>query len=235
MNVKKPPRKSKYLLGKAARFISQRFLLKPALKIKFTPNQITTLSLACCILSALFYSFASNIFNLFALLFFILFMVLDHLDGDLARCLGRETVTGELFDSIAGKLAFILAYLGICLGQAKLYNVGFIWLLGFIIMAGFFGFQSLIFKRQLLELKNNPQANKPNPNQMQTDKIGILRTIIREITDVYMGICYLIIIGSILNKLYYTLILSSIYVWLYYFYESIKAMAAFSKIHRGQS
>lgn len=232
MNGKKPLRKSKYILGKTARFISQHFLLKHILKTKVMPNHITALSLACCILSALFYSFASNIFNLFALLFFILFIVLDHLDGDLARYLGLETVSGELFDSISGKLAFILTYLGICLGQEKLYNAGFIWLLGFIIMAGFFGFQSLMFKRQLLELKNNPQANKPNPNRMQQERISVLRTIIREITDVYMGICYLIILGSLADRLYYTLIFSAVYIWLYYSYESIKAIAAFSRIPR---
>ena len=232
MNAKKPPRKSKYLLGKAARFISQHFLLKPILKTKVTPNHITALSVICCIILATFYSFASNIFNIFALVFFILFIVLDHLDGDLARYLGRETVAGELFDSIAGKIAFILTYLGICLGQAKLYNSGFIWLLGFIIMAGFFGFQSLMFKRQLLELKNNLQANKLNPNQMQPERTSILRTIIREITDVYMGLCYLIIIGSLVDRLYYTLILSAVYIWLYYLYESLKTIVAFSRIPR---
>lgn len=235
MDGKKPARKSKYLLGKISRFLSQHLLLKIAIKCKLTPNILTSMSVIFCILSAAFYSFGSTILNIIAAFFFFLFIVFDHLDGDVARYLGLESIAGELFDSIAGKLAFVLTFLGICAGQMKFYNPEFVWFLGFTIIAGFFAFQSLSFKRQLLKIKNNLVEKQSKQNNKIFKKDSFARTVLREITEMYIFVGYLIIFGSIFNKLYYVLVLSSIYIWLSYCYEVAKSLRAFSKIEGVQN
>ena len=200
-----PFKQSKYGLGKIARFISKHTV--PVIsKTKLTPNHITVLSFVFCIFAALAYSAGSYAFNILGAFLFFMFFVLDHVDGDLARYSGKTSLYGEALDSIVGKIGFCSIYFGICIGLAKEYDPGFIWFIAFILITAFLGQQILSFKEKILIIKNNVNISVKESSSAtwreQIKKISFLRMLIREAADLYVVTCYLIIFGSLFNRLY---------------------------------
>lgn len=221
---KKPPAKSYYLLGKCARFISLR-LIPTLAATSIGPNHLSFLSFIFSIMASILYSIGLPLYNQMAVIFFLLFFIADHLDGDLARYQGEESTAGEIMDHVIGKVALVLIYLGVCIGLIRLYDPSTIWFWGFILMAGFFGSQSLHFKRVIITSKKKIDDTVFKRETQFSKEDSLWRIIFKELTSTYMVAFYLLIIGSIFDKLYLSLILSAIHVWIYYvtqIYTSLK-------------
>ena len=85
-------------------------------KTSITPNQVTTFSLLLAAFAAVFFSFGIYFFSVIGSLLFILAKFLDHVDGQLARELKKETKFGWYYDSFVDTLTYILMFVGISAG-----------------------------------------------------------------------------------------------------------------------
>ena len=226
---KTPPTKSYYILGKSARFISLKLI--PLIdKTKIQPIHLSIVSFASALLSSLFFSFGNAVTNKFALVFFFTFFIADHMDGDLARFRGQASLTGEVLDHVIGKLSLILIYCGIFCGLSRLHNPVFVWSMAFMIMAGFFGFQSLTTKRAFMVLKNDIRDHQFDKTKQFTGNDGLLRILFKELTSGYLMTFYLIILGSLFDQMIWAIVFSVIYVWFYYIFQIFTSLKYFHHI-----
>jgi len=90
--------------------------VKYLIKTSITPNQITTFSLLLAAFAAVFFSFGIYFFAVIGSLLFIFAKFLDHVDGQLARELKKETKFGWYYDSFVDTLTYILMFVGISAG-----------------------------------------------------------------------------------------------------------------------
>ena len=90
--------------------------VKYLIKTSITPNQITTFSLLLAAFAAVFFSFGIYFFSVIGSLLFIFAKFLDHVDGQLARELKKETKFGWYYDSFVDTLTYILMFVGISAG-----------------------------------------------------------------------------------------------------------------------
>ena len=91
-------------------------VVKYLVKTSITPNQVTTFSLLLAAFAAVFFSFGIYFFSVIGSLLFILAKFLDHVDGQLARELKKETKFGWYYDSFVDTLTYILMFVGISAG-----------------------------------------------------------------------------------------------------------------------
>ena len=91
-------------------------VVKYLVKTSITPNQVTTFSLLLAAFAAVFFSFGIYFFSVIGSLLFILAKFLDHVDGQLARELKKETKLGWYYDSFVDTLTYILMFVGISAG-----------------------------------------------------------------------------------------------------------------------
>jgi hypothetical protein len=97
------------------------YFTKIFLKIGISANQATLLSLISALFGGLFLIFATNILYLFiSALFFILCLVLDRVDGEIARYNKSTSKFGKHFDFMVG--TFVHAYILACMTFGA-YNV----------------------------------------------------------------------------------------------------------------
>ena len=97
------------------------YLTKLSLKIGISANQATLLSLISALFGGFFLIFATNIlYMLISALFFILCLVLDRVDGEIARYTKTTSKFGKHFDFMVG--TFVHAYILACMTFGA-YNV----------------------------------------------------------------------------------------------------------------
>lgn len=90
---------------------------KPLLSTNITPNTVSFWSLLLAIFGFLIMMFGQTIgFKLIGLLFFVLWNILDCVDGNIARVKKQFSTIGKLWDAAAGYAAMSLMYfsMGIC-------------------------------------------------------------------------------------------------------------------------
>lgn len=93
-----------------------RVLIRPLKRTQVSPNHLTTLGLIAGLAAAgLYASGNSTAANVGAVLF-ILAILLDHADGELARLMGKTSWFGHCYDQIAGAMTYIGLFLGIGVG-----------------------------------------------------------------------------------------------------------------------
>ena len=91
-------------------------VVKYLVKTHITPNQVTTFSLLLAAFAAVFFSFGIYFFAVIGSLLFIFAKFLDHVDGQLARELKKETKFGWYYDSFVDTATYILMFVGISAG-----------------------------------------------------------------------------------------------------------------------
>ena len=90
------------------------YFTKICLKIGISANQTTLLSLFCALVGGFFLIFANNILYLIiSALFLILFLILDRVDGEIARYTKSASKFGRYFDFMVGSSAH--SYIIICM------------------------------------------------------------------------------------------------------------------------
>ncbi|MBF0354882.1 MAG: CDP-alcohol phosphatidyltransferase family protein [Alphaproteobacteria bacterium] len=93
-----------------------RLGVRPLVNTAVTPNQITTLRLACGIASAALVASGEASLIAWGAGLFLVSMVLDRADGELARLSGKTSPWGHRYDLIADSLSNALIFVGLGIG-----------------------------------------------------------------------------------------------------------------------
>ena len=91
-------------------------VVKYLTQTSITPNQVSTFSLLLAAFAAVFFSFGIYFFSIIGSILFIISKFLDHVDGQLARELKKETKLGWYYDSFVDTATYILMFVGISAG-----------------------------------------------------------------------------------------------------------------------
>lgn len=92
-----------------------RRLVAPLQQTAVTPNHITTLNLLTGLAAAGLFAAGGALAHLGAVMF-VLALVLDHADGELARMTGRTSRFGHYYDLAADATVLTMVFMGIGLG-----------------------------------------------------------------------------------------------------------------------
>jgi len=94
-------------------------LVKSIFRTKITPDHLTLAAIVFGICGGFFYSFGLQQTAVIGALFYILFIVLDCSDGQLARLKKNGTKIGRLLDGIADYIAVTAIYIGLAFGYTN--------------------------------------------------------------------------------------------------------------------
>lgn len=89
--------------------------VKPLANTAVTPNQITSLRLAAGMGAAALFATGPS-WNLYAAALFVLSMLLDRADGELARIADKTSPWGHTYDLLSDGLSNMLVFIGIGIG-----------------------------------------------------------------------------------------------------------------------
>lgn len=174
-------------------------------KTKIIPNQVTIFSIIMGTISAVFFFFGTYPFLLVGVLFLQISILLDYIDGNLARLKSKESIFGEWLDNSGDLLIDFLVFLGITFG---VYHQGFgviAWVLGFVAIA----IRFLIFSTYSVTVLFVPFAKKILQE-------GKGRKILKQFVYTRMTVLFLASLAGILNQMFYFLLIISIYGVLFY-------------------
>ncbi len=92
------------------------------MRTRLHPNHLTVLCLAAGVSAGLLFAFAVETHAKLAATFFMLAVLIDHTDGELARMSGKCSPFGHKFDFVVGGINYtcLFASLGIGLGRGEL-------------------------------------------------------------------------------------------------------------------
>ncbi|MFI6596252.1 CDP-alcohol phosphatidyltransferase family protein [Nonomuraea sp. NPDC050536] len=116
----------------ATHFVSSwsRYLVRPAARLKLTPNAVTGISIGLALLSAIWFSEGTRGSQIAGGLLLYLSFVLDCVDGQLARYTRSFSPLGAWVDGMADRLKEFVVYVGLAFGYtAGLGNPDGIWYL----------------------------------------------------------------------------------------------------------
>lgn len=99
-----------------------RIVAKVLSKTPTTPNQVTLLTLIPAAISAWYFTRANFTAGLWALFFFYLWSMLDHVDGELARLTGKTSEFGRKLDDTCDNIATMAILSGIFWGAIVLLD-----------------------------------------------------------------------------------------------------------------
>ena len=91
-------------------------IVEPCARLGITPNQVTTASLVLGIAAAGLYGWGMDWGPHAGAVLFVLSTLLDHADGQLARCTGTASQFGHYYDVVAGAIAYVSLFVGIGVG-----------------------------------------------------------------------------------------------------------------------
>lgn len=101
-----------------------RLCLPLALKIGATPNQVTLATLPIILVAMAFFAAGGFVMSIVAILTLHVGLVLDHLDGDLARATGKTSVRGEFLDALIGYIYGALLPSAVGYGLSRVPDLG---------------------------------------------------------------------------------------------------------------
>ncbi len=93
-----------------------RIAVRPLAGTRITPNQITTLRLACGLAAAASFAVGRPAWDYAGSALFVLSLFLDRADGELARLGGSSSAWGHRYDLIADSISNTAAFIGIGIG-----------------------------------------------------------------------------------------------------------------------
>jgi archaetidylinositol phosphate synthase len=93
-----------------------RSLVRPLAKTAVTPNQVTTLRLLTGIAAAAAFAVGDDSWRVIGAGIFLLSMILDRADGELARLSGKMSASGHRYDLFADSFCNCVAFVGLGVG-----------------------------------------------------------------------------------------------------------------------
>jgi phosphatidylglycerophosphate synthase len=94
-------------------------LVKSVYNTRITPDHITLAAIIMGLTGGFFYSFGQQLTCFIGAFFYIMFVILDCSDGQLARLKKNGTSIGRLLDGIADYIVVISIYIGIAIGYSN--------------------------------------------------------------------------------------------------------------------
>jgi archaetidylinositol phosphate synthase len=111
-----------------------RGLVRPLVNTAITPNHLTTGRLVFGLVAAVCFSVGETVWNVMGALTFIISMVLDRADGELARLSGKSSRFGAIYDLVTDAICNAALFIG--LGVAAM-NAGLgLWGIAMGVVAG---------------------------------------------------------------------------------------------------
>ena len=110
-------------------------LVKLIYNTKITPDQLTLAAIVMGLIGGLFYTFGLQPTSNIGAIFFILFIILDCSDGQLARLKKNGSSLGRLLDGIADYIVVTAVYIGIAIGYSQKGGQPFL-ILGLLLLSG---------------------------------------------------------------------------------------------------
>lgn len=95
------------------------YITKLLIHTKITPNQVTLMSASVGVVGGICFSFGSGVPSILGSFFLLLALLLDCVDGEVARYKKMSSLTGLTFDMFAQNVIFISALVGISIGCWK--------------------------------------------------------------------------------------------------------------------
>ncbi|MBI2508148.1 CDP-alcohol phosphatidyltransferase family protein [Candidatus Woesearchaeota archaeon] len=201
-----------YFKGKSSSIYITRLLINT----QITPNQVTLSLLFFNVLVAFFFAMNNYLFSILAIVPFELMIVIDQVDGELARYKKATSLDGLFLDSLSEVIIMPLVFAGVTIGVMQ--NHFDILVLIFGISAIFFSFYNGIIqylKHEVIfsKLVECAQGKSPHisidksvpiPNEKHTQyKKSFLRNLFRLIFTVIQGANsrYLFLIAAIFSSL----------------------------------
>lgn len=99
--------------------IARATIVRPLAKTPVTPNQVTTVRIAAGVSAAIAIAVGDPYWSMIGAWLFILSMLLDRADGDLARLTGRTSPGGHKYDLFADAFCNSLIFVGLGVGLMK--------------------------------------------------------------------------------------------------------------------
>lgn len=96
--------------------IARATIVRPLAKTSVTPNQVTTVRIIAGVSAAICVAYGSVEWANYGAVLFILSMLLDRADGDLARLTGRTSPGGHTYDLFADAFCNALIFIGLGIG-----------------------------------------------------------------------------------------------------------------------
>lgn len=93
-----------------------RAVVRPLARTAVAPNHVTALGLVAGLAAAGLFATGSAPAADVAAALFMLYLLIDHADGELARLTGRTTPSGQRFDSLVGAVNMTTLFVGIGVG-----------------------------------------------------------------------------------------------------------------------
>lgn len=132
----------------------------PLINSRVKPTDVTKCSILSAIVGFSFVAFGNNMkLKIIGWFFFLLWNLLDGVDGNLARCTDQCSLQGDLWDTTAGYAAMVLTYFSA--GIAAFYDINLIRLIDeywYLIIGGAASIAS-IFPRLVMHKKKSSCAN----------------------------------------------------------------------------
>ena len=188
-----------------------------------TPNQITGLMILSGIIGGLFLGFGGYTNSLVAILLFQLFLILDCVDGEVARIKKMFSLKGKLLDLIANDIVFISLFSGLIF---KIFNGNYqafnfllthdliVVILGFCIIVFFLLSKLLFYYVKEVDERLGGSCLK---SSIFNSKIKL--TILRIVNNLSSPpiVILIVTIGAIFNLFHYILFFYAAFFPLYYF------------------
>jgi hypothetical protein len=110
-------------------------LIKLIYNTRITPDQLTLAAIVMGLIGGFFYTFGLQTTSNIGAIFFILFIILDCSDGQLARLKKNGSSMGRLLDGIADYIVVTAIYIGIAIGYSQKDGQP-IFILGLLLLSG---------------------------------------------------------------------------------------------------
>ena len=94
------------------------------INLGFSPNAVSVLSIAFVLVACACYAISTSASIIAAVVLINVWLILDCVDGNIARCRKQKTVYGEFVDDIGGYYVVAFIYLAIAF---CVYNIGGLW------------------------------------------------------------------------------------------------------------
>ncbi|MBN1405547.1 MAG: CDP-alcohol phosphatidyltransferase family protein [Candidatus Omnitrophica bacterium] len=177
-----------------------------------TPNQVTMVSFACGILGAYFLLFEGLHNCILAAVLYWLCVLLDHVDGYLARLKKLQSSFGAYLDTMTGMIVWLLIFISISyrLSVANNTNLYLIYGLIFIFADYIFNYTIVLKKLYDTDQKNSWEVIAASSSG-KLSIIRIFKTIISYMDDMDLRI-HFVLICILFNKLAYPFYYHIIYI-----------------------
>lgn len=185
----------------------------PLLRTKIEATTITKISVLCLFVGFFFLFFSTAItYSFVGWLFFFIWAILDHVDGNIARYKNECSLLGDLWDTMGGYLAMVLMYFasGI-LAYKETYMFDYLEPYHYLILGSATSLLS-IFPRLMMHKKKSSLANK-SVGQEFTDKknFSLPKIIMMNLVAPTDGLLFFFLM-AIIFRLNYILVLCYFFV-----------------------